>query len=265
MISKIYERILEKEVLKGPMPRHVAIIMDGNRRFAQKLGEDPKRGYFFGAKRTEEVLRWLLELGIRQTTVYAFSTENFRRNREEREIIFELFRRKIRELMNDRMVHDNRVCVRVIGKRSLLPADIISLIEELENRTSKYGRFFLNIAFAYGGRAEIVDAIKGLMKDVLSGKLSPEEISEVHLTRHMYLNGERISPDVDLIIRTGGEKRISNFLPWQATGNESTVYFCSPYWPEFRKIDLLRAIRTYQQRLFRLTGGSLNFENPLNS
>ncbi|MDI3502958.1 MAG: tritrans,polycis-undecaprenyl-diphosphate synthase [Archaeoglobi archaeon] len=265
MISKIYERILEREVLKGPLPRHVAIIMDGNRRFAQKLGKNPRRGYFFGAKKTEEVLRWLLELGIKQTTVYAFSTENFRRSREEREIIFELFRRKIRELMSHRMVHDNRVCVRVIGKRSLLPPDIISLIEELENRTSKYGKFFLNIAFAYGGRTEIVDAIRALMKDVLSGKLSPEEISEIHLVRHMYLNGDRISPDVDLIIRTGGEKRISNFLPWQAAGNESAVYFCSPYWPEFRKIDLLRAIRTYQQRLFKLSESPLNFDDPINS
>lgn len=264
MISKLYEIILEREVLKGPIPRHVAIIMDGNRRFARKLGKDPNRGYFFGAKKTEEVLRWLLDLGIKQTTVYAFSTENFRRSREERETIFNLFKRKIRELMEDRTVHEKRVCVRIIGNRSLLPPDIISLVDEIEERTSGYGNFFLNIAFAYGGRAEIVDAIRSLVREVLSGKLSPEELSEDDLVRHMYLNGERISPDVDLIIRTGGEKRISNFLPWQAAGNESTVYFCSPYWPEFRKIDLLRAIRTYQQRLSKLNR-SLNFENPLNS
>jgi len=253
MIYKVYEKILEKEVLKGSLPRHVAIIMDGNRRFAVKKGEGLYRGYFLGARKTEEVLRWLLDLGIKQTTVYAFSTENFRRSEEERRIIFELFKKKMRELMNDRIIHEKRVCVKVIGRRELLPDDLIALIEEVERRTSNYGNFFLNIAFAYGGRAEIADAIRKTLKDVLLKRISPEEIDERMIAKNMYLNGEKISPDVDLIIRTGGEKRISNFLPWQTAGNESAVYFCSPYWPEFRKIDLLRAIRVYQQRLTQLS------------
>jgi tritrans,polycis-undecaprenyl-diphosphate synthase [geranylgeranyl-diphosphate specific] len=253
MIYRIYEKILEREVMKRPLPKHVAIIMDGNRRFAMKRGESFCKGYFFGAKKTEEVLRWLLQLGIQQITVYAFSTENFKRSKEEREIIFELFKRKLKELMKDRLIHEKKVRIKVIGKRELLPRDLVSLINKVEKVTSSYENFFLNIAFAYGGRAEITDAIKKLMREVLLRKISPEKITEDSLTKFMYLNGEKIPPDVDLIIRTGGERRISNFLPWQSMGNESTVYFCSPYWPEFRRIDLLRAIRTYQQRLAQLS------------
>jgi tritrans,polycis-undecaprenyl-diphosphate synthase [geranylgeranyl-diphosphate specific] len=242
LIHAFYERKLMKEVKKWGMPNHVAIIMDGNRRFARKRGLPPKVGHVFGSKKAEEVLNWCWELGIKNVTVYAFSTENFKRNEDEKTNIFNIVEKELRRLASDSRIHKNRVKVKIVGKIDLLPDNVVKAINEVEKATMHYGRFNLNIALAYGGRQELMDAIREILRKVKRGEIKSDEISEELIEGHLYNEGDYSS--VDLVIRTGGEQRLSNFLPWQAAN--SIVYFCDVYWPEFRKIDLLRAIRTWQ-------------------
>ncbi|AGK60529.1 Undecaprenyl pyrophosphate synthetase [Archaeoglobus sulfaticallidus PM70-1] len=242
IIYRIYEKKLTSEVLKRQMPSHIAIIMDGNRRYARSRGMPVKMGHYFGSKKAEEVLNWCWELRIKNLTAYAFSTENFRRDNEEKKNIFELMKRELRRLVEDPRIHKNKVRVRIIGRRDLLPESLIEVVEEVERRTKKYKNFFLNLAIAYGGRQEILDAIKNILRNVKDGKIDLDDIDENLIEQHLYTNCG--NPKVDLLIRTGGEQRLSNFLPWQSA--KGVAYFCDIYWPEFRKIDLLRAIRTWQ-------------------
>jgi len=242
MIAKIYEKFLFRQVKSKEVPRHVAIIMDGNRRYARKRGMPAFMGHVFGSKKAEKVLDWCREIGIKIVTLYAFSTENFRRSEEEKKRIFDLFKREMKRLVEDQRTHKNGMRVRIVGKKGELPEDIVKVIEEVESRTSRYSSFFLNIAFAYGGRQEIVDAVKNLLKDVELGKIDPGEIDENTFSRYLYSDNGYQS--VDILIRTGGEQRLSNFLPWQSA--ESLTLFLDVYWPSFRKIDLLRAVRTWQ-------------------
>ncbi|AEA46166.1 polyprenyl diphosphate synthase [Archaeoglobus veneficus] len=243
-IRFIYERMLIKEIKPFGMPNHVAIIMDGNRRFARRRGLPPQAGHVFGSRKAEEVLNWCWELGIKNVTVYAFSTENFNRSEEEKQNIFKLVAKELRRLAKDRRIHRNRVKVKVIGKLEMLPEYVREAIREVEKATQGYGNFNLNIALAYGGRQELIDAIRGVLHDVRRGVLRSRDIDAKTLEKYLYGEGDYAS--VDLVIRTGGEQRLSNFLPWQ-TAN-SVAYFCDAYWPEFRKIDLLRAIRAWQQK-----------------
>ncbi len=242
MIGKIYELRLLRQVRRGTIPDHIAIIMDGNRRYAKKRGMPVQMGHFFGSRKAEKVLEWCREIGVRVVTLYAFSTENFRRNEEERRHIFELFKREVKRLLRDPRTHRDRMRVRVIGRKDMLPDDVLEAVEEVERETAGYDRYFLNIAFAYGGRQEIVDAVRAILKDVSAGKLSPDDIDESLFSRYLY--SDCGYEKVDILIRTGGEQRLSNFLPWQSA--ESLTYFVDVYWPSFRKIDLLRAIRTWQ-------------------
>jgi tritrans,polycis-undecaprenyl-diphosphate synthase [geranylgeranyl-diphosphate specific] len=193
------------------------------------------------------VLEWAKEIGIRTITLYSFSTENF--NRDEREVnyLFEIFKEKFIGILSDERVHKNQIRVQMIGDRSMLPADLLETIDAAEDATRHYSRFFLNIALAYGGRNEIVHAARRVVAGVRDGSIDPDEITP--RTVEHYLYEDLHLPPVDLIIRTGNERRTSNFLPWMANGNECAVYFCAPYWPLFRKIDLLRAIRVYDQRI----------------
>ncbi|MGC8912838.1 MAG: polyprenyl diphosphate synthase [Thermoplasmata archaeon] len=232
-----------KEVKQYPLPQHIAIIMDGNRRFARELGLDPSLGHKLGRDKLEEVLGWCLEIGLRVLTVYAFSTENFTRSSEEVMLLIKLFEENFRKLGDDERVHKYKIRVRVIGKRELLPQSLISAIEYAEEKTKDYNEYFFNLAVAYGGRQEIIDAIKEIAKDVKEGKLKIEDISEELVSSKLYTKD---LPDPDLILRTSGEERISNFLLWQIAYSE--LYFVDVYWPGFRKIDLLRAIRAYQMR-----------------
>ncbi len=242
MIAKIYEMMLEKKVKSGRIPEHVAIIMDGNRRYARRRGMPAYMGHFFGSKKAEKVLEWCRDIGVKVVTLYAFSTENFRRSEEEKRKIFDLFKREVKRLLEDPRTHRDRMNVRVVGRRDMLPDDVLKAVEEVERRTSGYDRFYLNIAFAYGGRQEILDAVRSILFEVKKGRINPEEIDENLFSSYLYsTNGyER----VDILIRTGGEQRLSNFLPWQSC--EGVTYFLDVYWPSFRKIDLLRAIRTWQ-------------------
>jgi tritrans,polycis-undecaprenyl-diphosphate synthase [geranylgeranyl-diphosphate specific] len=236
---------LMREVKSWGVPNHVAIIMDGNRRFARKKGLPPHFGHVFGSRKAEEVLSWCWELGIKNVTIYAFSTENFKRSEDEKKSIFGLVERELRRLASDNRTHKNRVRVRVVGRIELLPENVIRAIEEVEAATQAYGSFNLNIALAYGGRQELVDAIREILQLVRNGRMKSEEIDARLIEKHLYGEGDYSA--VDLVIRTGGEQRLSNFLPWQTA--TSVAYFCDVFWPEFRKIDLLRAIRTWQNML----------------
>ncbi|WP_224268372.1 polyprenyl diphosphate synthase [Haloprofundus salinisoli] len=238
-----YERLLRGEVGEGPT--HVAIIQDGNRRYARRNGEDAPDGHHAGAETTERVLDWCQELGIAELTLYTFSTENFERPPEEREPLFDLIESKLYEFADADRVHDNEVCIRAIGAINRLPERVRDAVEYAERRTRGYDKFTLNIALAYGGRAELLEAARDVARAVDDGDLSPDEIDVEAVESRLYRRPVR---DVDLIIRTGGDERTSNFLPWHANGNEAAVFFCAPYWPEFSKVDFLRGIRTYESR-----------------
>jgi tritrans,polycis-undecaprenyl-diphosphate synthase [geranylgeranyl-diphosphate specific] len=246
--SIIYERFLKWQVLQGPSINHVAVIQDGNRRYAREHGLSRMMGHDLGAKSTERVSEWCVALGIKHLTVYAFSTENFRRSQEEQSYLFDLFTKKLLELCRSPLVHKNQVRVRAIGRTELLPLELQKAIDQVEEVTKSYDKMYMNIAMAYGGQGEIVDAARALALEVKAGRLTSQEINEDLIEMYLYPHNDLPVPEVDLIIRTGGEVRTSNFLPWQANGNECAAYFCAPYWPEFRMIDFLRAIRTAQAR-----------------
>jgi len=243
-----YEYLLTNEIKEFRVPGHIAIIMDGNRRYAMKLGMTIWQGHNLGANTTENVLDWCYELGVKQITVYAFSTENQNRSDQEKQKLFEVIGLKLEKLMKDKRTHERRMRLRILGNVDLLPAGLKETARQAETITKNYDNMYLNIAMAYGGRQEIVDTARVLAQKVESGQLEVSDINEDIISSHLYPSTSLAVPDVDLIIRTGGDERMSNFLPWQANGNECAAYFCAPYWPEFRKIDFLRSIRTFQAR-----------------
>jgi len=247
IIYRWYEHSIKKDVLKYPVPGHVAIIQDGNRRWAKKIGEPAEQGHKHGADTTENVLNWCDEMGIKQLTLYAFSTENFKRPEHEKQALFDLFKDYFKRARENEDTHKKKLRIRSVGDISLMPQDVKDEITLTEEATAGYDGFYLNIAIAYGGRREIVDSARKIAKEVMDGTLLPENITEDMVGDYLYFGDEQPSR-VDLIIRTGGDERTSNFLPWQASGNECAIYIFAPYWPEFRKIDLLRAIRAYQIR-----------------
>lgn len=242
-----YEALLANEIKDAPVPSHVAIIMDGNRRFARKYGLAQYYGHFRGADTTEKVLDWSFDLGVKQLTVYAFSTENLGRSEDEKKRLFELIGIKFDKICSDERTHKRRMRVRILGNVDLLPFSLQSSAKRAEEITKNYDGVYLNVALAYGGRQELVDATRKMAWKVRNGELSVKDINEETISKNLYPASGPV-PYVDLIIRTGGDERISNFLPWQANGNECAAYFCAPFWPEFRRIDFLRAIRTYQTR-----------------
>ncbi|MBW6470535.1 MAG: di-trans,poly-cis-decaprenylcistransferase [Methanosarcinaceae archaeon] len=248
-LYKGYERLLTQEVVSGTVPRHVAVIMDGNRRYAGRIKKAANFGHSRGADTTEKVIDWSWEAGIEHLTIYAFSTENFNRSEDENEALFELIGLKFDEMCEDERTHKRRMRVRVIGDVSKVPLSLQESIEKVERITHDYDGFHLNVAIAYGGRQDIIQAVQEIANKVVKGKLALDGITESTISEHLYPAGGISVPNVDLIIRTGGDTRVSNFLSWQANGNECAAYFCAPFWPEFRKIDLLRSIRVYQSRM----------------
>ena len=238
-----YERNLVKQVTSNPVPHHIAIIMDGNRRFAESIGLGARAGHEKGRDKLEEVLEWCLEVDVKILTVYAFSTENFTRDTEEVRHLMKLFAENFRKVGDDERVHKNQIKISVLGNRELLPHEVISSINYAEGRTKNYEKYGLNLAVEYGGREEILEAIKSLVRDARDGRIRPEDVDERFFSRRLWTKD---IPDPDLVLRTSGEERISNFLLWQLAYSE--LYFIDVYWPGFRKIDFLRAIRSYQMR-----------------
>jgi len=242
-IERLYARVLETEL--GELPTHVAVIQDGNRRYARTRGVEKTRGHKEGAETTEALLQWCDELGIEEVTLYAFSTENFDRPADEREALFDLITEKLREFADAEDIHENEVRIRAIGETHELPERVQEATEYADERTGEYDKLHLNIALAYGGRAELLGATREIARRVKAGELNPEEVDVATIEQAL---SDGPTQSVDLIIRSGGDERTSNFLPWQANGNEAAVYFSAPYWPEFRRIDFLRGLRTYGHR-----------------
>ena len=243
LLYKFYEAFLWPQIKNGPRPHHIGLIVDGNRRFAKEKGKDIEYGHKLGIEKIEEFLDWCWRLDIKVITLFAFSTENFNRTGDEVEHLMQLIHHKLRRYRNDPLVEREKIKIKVIGQREKLSDALNYEISETEKMTAHHDRFQLNIAIGYGGRAEIIDAVKSLARDVKSGSLCPDDITEEILGKNLYTTG---IPDPDLIIRTSGEERLSGFLLWQSAYSE--LYFTEVYWPAFRMIDFWRAIRIYQQR-----------------
>jgi len=242
-VEAVYAALLRREV--SGAPTHVAVIQDGNRRYARERGEDAAAGHAAGAETTADLLSWCADLGVEELTLYAFSTENFHRPAEEREHLFDLIEEKLTEFAEADRVHEDEVAIRAIGEVDRLPQRVQDAVAYAERRTADYDTLQLNVALAYGGRAELLGAARDVARDVAAGELSAADVDAATVARRLSAGPAR---DVDLIVRTGGDERTSNFLPWHANGNEAAVYFCTPYWPAFSETDFLRAIRTYEAR-----------------
>ena len=248
-LYKIYGKRLENEIQNGDIPNHVALILDGNRRWAKKQLSIPKKGHWKGADAVENLLDWCEEFNIKIVTLYALSAENLDRNNEEVTDLYELIRIRLEKLFNDPRIHRSKMRVKAIGRIELLPESIKDVLKRLDEVTEKYDKHFLNIALAYGGQNELVDAVKKIVIKIKDGTLNVDDIDKREIESNLYTSHlPQSSPD--MILRTSGEKRLSGFLMWQSAYSE--LIFMDIFWPEFRKIDLMRAIRTYQERKRRL-------------
>ncbi len=227
----------------------MALILDGNRRWAKRQLSIPKKGHLKGADAVENLLDWCEELDIKIVTLYALSAENLDRNDEELKDLYELIRMRLEKLFRDPRIHRNEMRVKAIGRIELLPESIKNILKQLDRVTKDYDKHFLNIALAYGGQNELVDAIKKIGVKIKDGVLDIEDINKGEIESNLYTSHlPQSSPD--MILRTSGEKRLSGFLMWQSAYSE--LVFMDIFWPEFRKIDLMRAIRTYQERKRRV-------------
>jgi tritrans,polycis-undecaprenyl-diphosphate synthase [geranylgeranyl-diphosphate specific] len=202
-------------------------------------------GHKKGAEKVEQLLEWCDKLNVKFVTLYTFSTENFRRSPQEVEEIMRIAEEKFRKLLTNERIHRNKVHVKVIGRVNLLPEKLQQLIADVEKATANYDGQFLNFAFAYGGRAEIVDAAKIIAEKVKNGELDVGDVDESTFEKYLYTS-HMPKQDPDLILRTSGEERLSGFLLWQSAYSE--LCFLDVFWPDFRLIDLLRTIRTFQKR-----------------
>ena len=245
---QLYSAFLVKQVLHGRIPKHVGLILDGNRRYGRLQGlKDTQAAYSAGAAKLDELLDWCVDLGITAITLWVFSTDNFSRPTEELDGLMAVTEAKLRALIVDPRIHQRRVRVRAVGRIDLLPPGTIAAVRAAEAATQDYGDVELTFAAAYGGREEITDAVKALMRSELDcGKssaeivegITPEAIGRFLYSPHL--------PEPDLIIRTSGEIRLSGFMLWQSVYSE--FYFTDIFWPAFRRIDFLRAVRAFQQR-----------------
>jgi len=243
-----YERTLVSEQARWKKPHHLGIVMDGNRRFARETGAGSVvEGHVAGADKLEEVLDWCEEVDIPVVTVWIFSLDNFGRAEEEVDGLMNLFERKFLELVTSQKIHKNGIRICSIGRIDALPRRVQQAIRAAEAATAHYTRRILNVGVAYGGREEIVDAVRAHLSAAVA---RGEDLAQVaasfgpaDVERHLYTAHVG---DPDLIIRTSGEVRLSGFLLWQSAHAE--YYFTDAYWPAFRKIDFLRALRSYDQR-----------------
>lgn len=231
--------------LKTDVPRHVGIVLDGNRRLAKKLLQKPWKGHEYGVKKAREVLSWAHELGIKYVTAYVLSIENFKtRPRRELRYILRYFEDEMDSVLSGKhVVHSTRTKVRFLGRLFLLPKSLLEKMLRVEKLTKNYKKHVLNIAIAYGGQQEITDAVIKIAKKISDGILKPCEINEKLIKHSLYTNG---TPYPDLIIRTGSEKRLSNFLLWQSAYSE--LFFLDTCWPELTKQEFVSVIKEYQQR-----------------
>ena len=238
----VYERRLQAGLDPDAIPRHVGVIVDGNRRWAKTFGADSRTGHAAGADNVVRLLEWCEEVGVGVVTLWLLSTDNL--NREERELRPLI---AVIEDVTERIAASGRWRLHPMGALDLLPASTARRLKELDEQTRDASGLTVNAAVGYGGRREIADAVRSLLHEHAARGTSIEELAEVldveHIASHLYTRGQ---PDPDLVIRTSGEQRLSGFLLWQSAHSE--FYFCEAYWPAFRKVDFLRALRSYAER-----------------
>jgi len=237
-----YGRLLERSLDRSALPRHVGIILDGNRRWAKAFGTTTAHGHRAGADKIQEVLQWCDDEGIEVVTLYLLSTDNLHRPQGELAPLIEIVEDAVA-----RVAATRRWKVHPVGALDLLPQETADRIRELQRQTADVGKGVVNVAIGYGGRQEIADAVRALLLEHAEKGTSIEQLAEVlqvdHIAAHLYTKGQ---PDPDLVIRTSGEQRLSGFLLWQSAHSE--FYFCEVLWPDFRKVDFLRALRAYSER-----------------
>ena len=230
------------------LPSHIGIIMDGNRRWAKKRFLPSVKGHSKGAEVLKSISLYCNKLGLKYLTVYAFSTENWKRSNEEVTYLMRLFKKYLNDVIAEIFKLEN-IRIKFIGNTSVLSSEIKDLISQIEEKSSQNTGMTLTIAFNYGGKEEIKSAVKSLVKDVISGCVAFEDISEDELSKRMYAPTH---PDVDLIIRTAGEQRISNFMLWESAYCE--FYFTKVLWPDFNQTEFDKAIEEYNSRTRRFGG-----------
>lgn len=226
------------------VPNHIGVILDGNRRFAKRLMVKPWHGHEWGAKKFKEFLEWCFDFGVHEVTAYVFSIQNFNRPKEEFDYIIKVFKNEVTRLLEPeslKKLSEQKARITFIGRTWMLPKELQELQQKLMKATEKNSERRINFAMAYGGREEIIDAVKKIAEQVKAGKLDIDKINEETFSKELNLQNEP-----DLIIRTGGEKRTSNFLPWQSTYSE--FIFIEKMWPEMTKEDFLTCIKEYEAR-----------------
>ncbi|MBI4163105.1 MAG: di-trans,poly-cis-decaprenylcistransferase [Candidatus Aenigmarchaeota archaeon] len=219
------------------MINHIAIIPDGNRRFAKKMNIPITKSYAMGVDKIIEVMEWSKDLGVKMMTSWGFSTENFKRSALERRLLFRLFEGKIKEFLENGRFKKEQLKVKIIGDINKFPKSLINAIHNLESETEKYNEFQLNLALNYGGRQEIIEACNRILASGIKN-IKTEDFSKFLFTKNL--------PDPDIILRTSGEQRMSGFLPWQSAYSE--FVFLKPLWPELQKEEFVTAINEYDSR-----------------
>jgi len=245
LVYSAYERRLASSLQRSsaPVPRHVGVILDGNRRWAKAMGASSKEGHQAGADKIAQLLGWCDEAGVEVVTLWLLSNDNLARPEAELAPLLRIIENVVLDLARP----ENRWTLNVVGALDLLPSDTARLLKEAADSTVGRPGVLVNVAICYGGRREIADAVRSLLQAHAALGTSLEEVAELldveHIAEHLYTRGQ---PDPDLIIRTSGEQRLGGFLLWQSARSE--YYFCEAYWPDFRRVDFLRAVRAYAER-----------------
>jgi short-chain Z-isoprenyl diphosphate synthase len=242
MLYPAYESRMVKALPADQIPQHVGVMLDGNRRWARAVGADTAHGYQAGAANIEPLLDWCEEVGVKVVTLWLLSTDNLNRPPDQLAGLLGIIEGAVATL-----AEEGRWRLHPVGALDLLPASTAARLKAAEDATQDADGLLVNIAVGYGGRREIADAVRALLQEQASKGMTLEELAEVidveHIAEHLYTKGQ---PDPDLVIRTSGEQRLGGFLLWQSA--QSEFYFCEAYWPDFRRVDFLRAVRAYAQR-----------------
>lgn len=248
LVYGAYAKQLSAQIDSERIPRHVGVVLDGNRRWASEQGSSSQQGHQAGAAKIEEFVGWCDEVGVEVVTLWLLSTDNLSRPPEELAALLTIITNTVRELASTRRWH-----VHPVGALDLLPDDTARVLKEADAETRNVDGLTVNVAVGYGGRRELVDAVRALLAEQAALGTSIDDLAQVlnaeHIAEHLYTKGQ---PDPDLLIRTSGEQRLSGFMLWQSAHSE--FYFCEAYWPDFRKVDFLRALRNYAQRERRFGG-----------
>lgn len=246
LLYGLYERRLRAGLQPDAIPRHVGVMMDGNRRWARSMGESTAHGHRRGADKVADVLGWSEDVGVEVVTLWMLSTDNLARPADELEPLLQIIEDVVGELASTR-----RWRLQAVGALEVLPDHTARALKEAQEATADVHGLHVNVAVGYGGRREIADAVRSFLREHAEAGSSLDELAEAfdveHIAAHLYTRGQ---PDPDLVIRTSGEQRLGGFLLWQSTHSE--FYFCEAYWPDFRRVDFLRAVRAYGARERRM-------------